>query len=319
MQDFTSKLSIGSTVSSFSDRKLKYKIKRRIGHGGFGNVLEVQRLKDQKVFAMKVVSTVGSHHKQTNAVIFRAEATRLTQTKKHPNLMELLDLLVFEDLQEGGLILEFATEGNLHDLHLRLPKNQHAALSQLATYQMTEALHHIHSLKPAIVHRDIKPDNILVFLAGNEREPHYLLKLADFGISQTVDDDTDPDLPYEPMSGRAFKPYRAPETAQELGNVHTRGFESRADIWSLGVLLLKIHNTTVSNFLVAPNRCSIPTQAIPLIKAMLTQDPSRRASAQECKRYLWYKEGATTVIHKAANGCKENDPLGDSMKRLSID
>ncbi|CAD0115288.1 unnamed protein product [Aureobasidium uvarum] len=317
--EFRSKLSIGSTVVSFSDPKLKYKIKKRVGHGGFGNVFEVQRLKDQQVFAMKVVSTVGYHRNQPNEVIFRAEATRLTQTKNHPNIMELLDLLVFEDLKEGGLILQFATEGNLHDLHRRLPKNQHAALSQLVTYEMTEALHHIHTLKPAIVHRDIKPDNILVFLAGTERKPHYLLKLADFGISKTVDDDTDPDLPHDPMSGRAWAPYRAPETAKELGDVHTRGFESRADIWSLGVLLLKIYNTTVNNFLVAPTRCSIPTQALPLIKAMLTQDPSRRPAAQDCKRYLWYKEGASAVVHKVAEGSKDNNPLGDGMKRLSID
>ncbi|CAD0100903.1 unnamed protein product [Aureobasidium mustum] len=223
--------------------------------------------------------------------------------------MELLDLLYFENLAEGGLIQQFASEGNLEDLHYQLPKSQH----------MTEALHHIHSLLPAIVHRDIKPDNILVFLAGTRRKPHYLLKLADFGISKTVDDDDDPKLPYERMSGRAFEPYRAPETAKELGDIHTRGFESRADIWSLGVVLLEILDTAVSNFMVAPTRCNIPTQALPLIKAMLIQDPSKRASAGECKRHLWYREGASAVVHKVASASHGKDGLGESMKHLSIE
>ncbi|KAH0360840.1 kinase-like protein, partial [Aureobasidium melanogenum] len=319
MMGFESKLSIGATIVSFSDRKLKYKVKKRIGSGGFSTVFEVQRLKDQKVFAMKVVPTTGEHRGTPNKTIFRAEATRLTQVQNHPHIMELLDLLYLENLQEGGLILQFASEGNLGDLHHRLPKSQHVALSQLVTYEMTEALHHIHSLQPAIVHRDIKPDNILVFLAGTERKPCYLLKLADFGISKTVDDDNDPTLRHEPMSGRAYLPYRAPETAKELGDVHTRGLESRADIWSLGVVLLKILNTTVSNFATAPTCCNIPTQALPLVKAMMMRDPSKRASAGECKRYLWYKEGASVVIHKVTNTSNKNDVLGESMKRLSID
>ncbi|KAH0005786.1 kinase-like protein, partial [Aureobasidium melanogenum] len=316
---FESKLSIGATVVSFSDRELKYKVKKRIGDGGFSTVFEVQRLRDQRVFAMKVVPTTGSHRRTPNEIIFRTEATRLTQVQNHPHIMELLDLLYFGNLKEGGFILELASEGNLGDLHRRLPESQHVALSQLVTYEMTEALHHIHSLQPAIVHRDIKPDNILVFLAGTDRRPCYLLKLADFGISKTVDDDNDPKLPHEPMSGRAFKPYRAPETAKELGEVHTRGFESRADIWSLGVVLLEILNTTVRKFTTAPAHCNIPTQALPLIRAMLTQDPSKRASAGECKRYLWYREGASVVVHKVIDASNGRDVLGEGMKHLSID
>lgn len=315
---FRSKLPIGTTIASFSDCELKYKIKERIGEGGFSNVFKVERLKDQQVFAMKVVPTTGSHRETPNEIIFRAEATRLARAH-HPHIMELLDLLHLEDLKEGGLILQFASEGNLQDLHGRLPKSQHASLSQLVTYEMTEALHHIHSLQPALVHRDIKPDNILVFLAGTARKPHYLLKLADFGISKTVDDDTDPAFPHEPMSGRAFKPYRAPETAQEFGQIHTRGFESRADIWSLGVVLLTILNTSIRNFATAPAHCNIPAQALPLVKAMLVQDPSKRVSAGECKRYLWYRQGVSAVVHKVTDTFDGKDILGEDMKHLSID
>ncbi|KAG9942686.1 hypothetical protein KCU85_g9146, partial [Aureobasidium melanogenum] len=117
MMGFESKLSIGATIVSFSNRKLKYKVKKRIGSGSFSTVFEVQRLKDQKVFAMKVVPTTGDHRGTPNKIIFRIEATRLTQVQNHPHLMELLDLLYLEDLDEGGIVLQFATEGNLGDLH----------------------------------------------------------------------------------------------------------------------------------------------------------------------------------------------------------
>lgn len=169
--------------------------------------------------------------------------------RNHIHIMELMDVATFDGY--GALILELATEGNLQDVYRRVSQDHHAALSQRVAYEMIEALHHIHSQNPAIVHRDIKPDNILVFLSGTVRKPCYLFKLADFGIPQTVDDDDeDPAFPgvfHQPMSGRAFRPYRAPETAKELGDIHPRGFESKADIYSLGVVLSKIHNNNVGN------------------------------------------------------------------------
>ncbi|KAI4737179.1 kinase-like protein [Aureobasidium sp. EXF-12298] len=319
--DLSNKLPKGTVVESFNDPKLKYKIIKLLGKGGFGNVFEVKRSKDSKVFAMKVVSLSGIHHKRSNEVNFRAEATRLMQVGcNHLHIMELMDVATFDGY--GALILELATEGNLQDVYRRVSKEHHAALSQRVAYEMIEALHHIHSQNPAIVHRDIKPDNILVFLAGTVRKPCYLFKLADFGISQTVDDDDeDPAFPgvfHQPMSGRAFRPYRAPETAKVLGDIHPRGFESKADIYSLGVVLSEIHNNNVGNS-VQPSLRDIPAQALPLIKAMLTQDHSKRPSAQDCKRYLWYKEGAVAVIHKVASGSKGESSLGESMKHLSIE
>jgi serine/threonine protein kinase len=320
--DLRKKFPNGTVVESFNDPKLKYKIIKLLGKGGFGNVFEVKRSKDSKVFAMKVVSLTGIHHKRSNEVNFRAEATRLMQVgRNHLHIMELMDVASFDGY--GALILELATEGNLQDVYRRISKEHHAALSQRVAYEMIEELHHIHSQNSAIVHRDIKPDNILVFLSGTVRKPCYLFKLADFGISQTVDDDDDenpafPGVFHQPMSGRAFRPYRAPETAKELEDIHPRGFESKADIYSLGAVLSKIHNNNIDSS-VQPSLHDIPAQALPLIKAMLTQDYSKRPSAQDCKRYLWYKEGATAVIHKVANSSKGGNFLGESMKHLSIE
>jgi serine/threonine protein kinase len=316
------KLPKGTTIESFSAPKSKYKTVTYIGKGGFSHVYEVKRSKDSRVFAMKVVLMTGFHRDRPMETMFREEATRLMQVGHHLHIMELVDVAIFDDY--GALVMELASEGNLQNVYRRISKEHHEALSQRVTYEMTEALHYIHTQNPAIVHRDIKPDNILVFLSGTTRKPCYLFKLSDFGISNTVDDSDeieDPAFPrvvYEPMSGRAHHPYRAPETAKKLGDIHPRGLETKADIWSLAVILSEIHNNTVGSYN-PPSLRNIPAKALPLIKAMLIQDASKRPSAQDCKKYDWYKQGATVIIHKVANSAKGENPLGESMQRLSID
>lgn len=313
------KLPKGTNIESFNNTKLKYKVMRHIGNGTFGNVFEVKRSKDSTVFAMKVVPLTGYHRKRPKEMIFREEATRLMQVGHHLHIMGLVDVASFDGY--GALIMELASEGNLQTVYRQISDEHHTVLSQRVAYEMTEALHFIHSRTPAIVHRDIKPDNILVFLSDTARKPCYLFKLADFGISKTVDDgeeDVALRIVSEPMSGRAYAPYRAPETAKNLGDKHPRGFETKADIYSLGVVLSEIHNNTFgrSSF---PSLHKVPAKALPLIKAMLTHDPSKRPLAQDCKRYSWYKEGAAAVVHKSASGSKEGDSLGKSMQHLSIE
>jgi serine/threonine protein kinase len=319
--DLRNTLSKGKVVESFSVPKLNYKIVKYINKGTFGSVFEVKRCKDSKVFAMKVVPMTGyNNRKKPHETVFREEATRLMQIKHHLHITELVDIARFDDY--AALVMELASEGSLQSLYRQVSKEQHAALSQRVAYEMTEALHYIHSQNPAIVHRDIKPDNILVFLSGTVRKPCYLSKLADFGISKTVDDnDEDPAFPgvfQEPMSGRAYEPYRAPETAKRVGNIHPRGFETKADIYSLGVVLSELHNNKVGSYEPVSLR-NMPSLALPLVEAMLRQDPSKRPSAQECKRYGWYQKGAEVVIHRVANCAKGDNPLGDSMQRLSIE
>jgi serine/threonine protein kinase len=318
--DLRNMLSKGTAVESFNIPKLNYKIVKYIGKGGFGNVFEVKRSKDSKFFAMKVVPMTGFHREKPNETIFREEATRLMQIKHHLHITELVDIARFGDY--AALIMELASEGNLQSFYGQITKEHHAALSQRVAYEMTEALHYIHSQNPAIVHRDIKPDNILVFLSGTVRKPCYLFKLADFGISKTVDDnDEDPAFPgvfHEPVSGRAYEPYRAPETAKRVENIHPRGPETKADIYSLGVVLSQIHSNRLGSYDPVSLR-NIPSLALPLMEAMLRQDPSKRPLAQECKRYGWYQKGAEVVIHRVAHCSKGDNPLGESMQRLSID
>ncbi|KAI5244066.1 kinase-like protein [Aureobasidium subglaciale] len=310
---YASRISVGTTFASFNDPNLKYRIEKRVGSGGFSEVFEIARLKDSKVFALKIVSTIGYHRYKPKKQIFQEEATKLMQSKGHPHIMELEDVMQMPQNAEAGLIMELASEGHLRGLLDRLPKQHHVSLSQRVTYEMVEALHYIHSHDPPIVHRDIKPDNILVFLAGTEYSPHYLFKLADFGLADTVVDDD------KEMSGRAYPPFRAPETLMWKPGTHTRGYECSADIWSLGVVLSKLHDVTIDDG-TSPALSYLPAQALSLIRSMLEMIPRRRPSAEQCKRYIWYGEGATAVVYKMTN---TNTYAGydslESMSEMTID
>ncbi|KAI5272993.1 hypothetical protein E4T47_03726 [Aureobasidium subglaciale] len=279
---YASRISVGTTFASFNDPNLKYRIEKRVGSGGFSEVFEIARLKDSKVFALKIVSTIGYHRYKPKKQIFQEEATKLMQSKGHPHIMELEDVMQMPQNAEAGLIMELASEGHLRGLLDRLPKQYHVSLSQRVTYEMVEALHYIHSHDPPIVHRDIKPDNILVFLAGTEYSPHYLFKLADFGLADTVVDDD-----------------------KEI-----------ADIWSLGVVLSKLHDVTIDDG-TSPALSYLPAQALSLIRSMLEMIPWRRPSAEQCKRYIWYREGATAVVYKMTN-TNPNTYVGyDSLESMS--
>ncbi|KAI5211792.1 hypothetical protein E4T38_00937 [Aureobasidium subglaciale] len=272
---YASRISVGTTFASFNDPNLKYRIEKRVGSGGFSE-------------------------------IFQEEATKLMQLKGHPHIMELEDVMQMPQNAEAGLIMELASEGHLRGLLDRLPKQHHVSLSQRVTYEMVEALYHIHSHNPPIVHRDIKPDNILVFLAGTEHSPHYLFKLADFGLADTVIDD-DKEI--------------APETLMWGPRTHTRGYECSADIWSLGVVLSKLHDVTIVDG-TSPALSYLPAQALSLIRSMLEKIPCRRPSAEQCKRYIWYREGAAAVVYKMTNTITNMyagyDSL-DSMSEMTID
>lgn len=105
----------------------------------------------------------------------------------------------------------------------QLPKFDEVDLGAL-THQMLEALMHLH--KVGIVHRDIKPDNILCQSLGLENEkPHY--KLCDFGLATSLlaNGRCQSDKP----AGTA--PYMAPEMFCGVG------YDAKVDEWSLGVVI----------------------------------------------------------------------------------
>jgi len=96
--------------------------------------------------------------------------------------------------------------------------------------QLCDILSVLHNHEPQIIHRDIKPQNIIIDKDGN-------ISLIDFGIARTVEDTEDPNDSMDTvvMGTREFAP------PEQYGFMHT---DARSDIYSLGVLIRWMSNTS---------------------------------------------------------------------------
>ncbi|MBK9438922.1 MAG: serine/threonine protein kinase [Chloracidobacterium sp.] len=199
-----------------------YTIEREIGHGGMGAVFLARRNDgefDQKV-ALKIVrQSIAEHH-----IIERFKNERqILASLSHPNIARLLDGGVADSGEpfiameyiEGVPIDEFATS---HDFSI----NQKLRLF----IKVCSAVAYAH--RNLIIHRDIKPGNILV---GTDGEP----KLLDFGLAKLTDERLLADPSQTQTAFRALTPaYASPE--QLKGDVIT----TSSDVYSLGILLFEL-------------------------------------------------------------------------------
>jgi serine/threonine-protein kinase len=201
-----------------------YRIVRRIGVGGMGAVYEATR--DDDEFAMRVAIKVLRRSVESSLAVQRFRRERqILASLSHRNIAALLDGGMTDDGQpylvmeyvDGVTITRWCDERRL-DIPGRL----------LLMRQVCGAVRHAH--QQLVVHRDLKPGNILVTTDGT-------VKLLDFGIAKLLDDGaTDPDdLPSTIGGPRAFTPdYAAPEQVRGLP------VGTAADVYALGGVLFEL-------------------------------------------------------------------------------
>jgi serine/threonine protein kinase len=199
-----------------ADRPLgsRYVLGALLGRGSTGRVYQGRRLADDERFAVKVLRDDWSDDDEILQRLFQEK--RLLEALSHPNVVEVSDLVV--DDGQAGIVMELVEGGSLRDLMKPGPLTtaQVAALG----HQVAAALEAAHAA--AIVHGDVKPENVLVATT----EPDLTVKLTDFGVARLVDATASKSV------ARVGTPsYMAPELI-------TGGPVGRAsDVYSLGVLL----------------------------------------------------------------------------------
>ncbi|HEY7123138.1 MAG TPA: serine/threonine-protein kinase [Ktedonobacterales bacterium] len=172
-----------------------YRLIRLLGSGGFAEVYLADHIYLGTQAAIKVLSAqLVSDQEREHFLTEARTIARLT----HPHIVRVLDFGVEADVPY--LALEYAPHGSLRQ---HMHRGQPQPLERLLPYikQMAEALHHAHQQK--LVHRDVKPENILL---GRNNEA----LLSDFGlatIAKTSSQHSD-----QPLSGTII--YMAPEQLQ---------------------------------------------------------------------------------------------------------
>jgi serine/threonine protein kinase len=198
-----------------------YEVERFLGEGAFAEVYRVKhRFLGRQ--AMKIFKRVGMGLEEIQETL--GEAILLTHLK-HPNIISVSDANVFH--AQGGTCGYFTMEhvpGGSLDKFWRSHGGQLVPIETAIDLvkQVCRGITQAHREKPPIIHRDIKPQNILV---GYEADG-LRARVSDFGLAKTVNPLT---LLATAAGTLAFKP---PEAFSER-----KGDSCAADVWAIGATL----------------------------------------------------------------------------------
>lgn len=220
---FGARIQVGETVFSFLEERAEkgksgglngkviggYLILDRVGRGGMGTVYKARQISLNREVALKILS---SRFARDPAFVeqFVAEARAAGQLN-HPNVVQ-----VFDVGQSGGLhyyAMEFMEAGAVQDLLAKQPESR-LPWTEALPMILDAANGLVFAERRGIIHRDIKPDNLMLNAVGD-------VKIGDLGLAMRAEDEGD---------GRIFGTphFVSPEQAQGKPLTHA------ADIYSLG-------------------------------------------------------------------------------------
>jgi serine/threonine protein kinase len=205
-----------------------YEIEKELHAGGMGVVYQARQLRLDLPVALKMIRSWTSVHAQ-DLVRFRTEA-RAVAALNHPNIVRIYDygehdgLPYFSmELIEGGSLAELLRRGPL-------PLQRAARLIE----ELARAMHYVHGC--GLIHRDLKPGNILLQAKSEAgvanvelRNSDFQAKIADFGLAKRLEEDQSLTSAGTVMGTAS---YMAPEQVESKGLIGPP-----ADIYALGALL----------------------------------------------------------------------------------
>ncbi len=228
-----------------------YRVIRRLGAGGMGEVWLAEDARLQRLVALKTLLTPDRADALGHERL-RREA-RAAAALTHPGIAAVHDVLDLDG--EVALVFEFVEGETLHARLRRAPLPVAEAVD-FAT-QIAEALDAAH--RHGVIHRDLKPANVII-------TPEGRIKVLDFGVARHVPADAITRAAGEITGTREIvgtPGYAAPEQ-WTTGHV-----DERADLFALGVMLFEM---------VAGRRPFAGHDALALATAMLSQDAPRLRS-----------------------------------------
>ncbi len=263
-----------------------YTLIKEIGRGGFGVVWLAKKTSSvaEITFALKVAKDEDIERGS-----FEHEVSIWLKAGGHPNVLRLIDAEVYDN--RFIFVSEYLPDGSLAEW---LEKCQNRVCSVAEAVRLVSGilagLEHLHTRQPPILHRDIKPRNILL-QAGTP-------KLADFGIARLLKVGT----PSSTIAGTF--PYMAPEAFQ--GKLGKRTVQT--DLWSVGVVLYEMIS----------GRLPFPHDGVPeLISAIINDDPDPLPPSipQEIERII-FKALARNPENRYQSASQMSESLRSAVREV---
>ncbi len=229
-----------------------------VGTGGMGAVYKARQKGLDRLVAIKILPDEISHETKF-ALRFTREARALARLN-HPNIVS-----VYEFGNANGtyfFLMEFVDGSTLRDVirsHNLTPPQALAIVPHLC-----DALQYAHD--QGVVHRDVKPENILLDKSGN-------VKIADFGLSRLIGPESqDLGLTGTHQVMGTLR-YMAPEQMES-----THSVDHRADIYSLGVVFYEMltGELPIGRFAVPSEKVVIDVRLDEVVLRTLEKEPERR-------------------------------------------
>ena len=292
-------------IYNFKTAKQFYTCEKQIGKGSFGKVFLAKQVLTGRTVALKQISKKSMKNPDTRLKI-ENEIDILKSLEKHPNVIRLLE--VFQDMDYQYLVFEFAELGDLIS-YFREEDLFEGNRLKLFVKDILSGLQSVH--RQRIVHRDIKPDNILM-------TRDFTPKIADFGISNVLQTDEDKifDTGGTPL-------YLAPEVIHKEGKV---GFKT--DVWCAGIVLyllaygeppFKGRDMNMLFISIIKKEVEFDHEGAKdeglqaLIRKMLIKDPEHRISLDGALNDPWFK---SEMKRSCVSDTEEDEPEPEPPSRL---
>lgn len=305
-----------SLASSLSNVSMRWQKRSFIGGGTFGQVYSAINLENGEILAVKEIKIHDTTTMKKIFPLIKEEMTVL-EMLNHPNIVQYYGVEVHRD--KVNIFMEYCEGGSLASLldHGRIEDEM---VTQVYTFELLEGLAYLH--QSGVVHRDIKPEDILLDFNG-------IIKYVDFGTARTVvgsrtrtvrnaavQDFGVETKSLNEMMGTPM--YMAPET---ISGSAVKGKLGADDVWALGCVVLEMatgrrpwsnldnewaimYHVAAGRIPQLPNRDEMTAAGRAFLERCLVQDPTMRATAVELLIDPWMIQ-----IREIAFGNSEKDQV----------
>jgi AP2-associated kinase len=215
-------------------------IEKYLSEGGFAHVYVVKVPRDGSKSDVAVLKRVAVPDKEALASM-RTEVETMKKLKGHKHIVTYIDSHASQ-LKGGGyevfLLMEYCSGGGLIDfMNTRLQHRLTEPEILNIFADVAEGVACMHYLKPPLLHRDLKVENVLIATRGSSR----IYKLCDFGSTApprpAASNAAEGRLIEDDVQRHTTLQYRSPEM---IDVYRKQPIDEKSDIWALGVLLYKL-------------------------------------------------------------------------------